>query len=43
MAAYDIFAEGERVRDFYSGALATVTEGRLSFDTPYPILLLERP
>lgn len=37
-----IFANGTRLRDAYSGKIATVTDGKITLTTDYMILLLEK-
>ena len=37
-----IFANGTKVKDFYSGKTATVVKGMVSLDTAYGIVLLEK-
>ncbi|HSI69883.1 MAG TPA: hypothetical protein VK941_06610, partial [Gillisia sp.] len=38
----NIFEDGERIRDAYSGNTEVVNNGKIEFDTPYEYLLLER-
>lgn len=42
ISAENLFAEGETVHDFYSGKTATVTNGTISIDSPYTLLLIEK-
>jgi alpha-amylase len=37
-----IFANGASLREAYSGKLVTVTDGKVSLDTPFDIVLLEK-
>ncbi len=37
----DVFADGTRVTDAYSGASGLITEGTVTLDTPYELVLLE--
>lgn len=41
ISVYNTFPEGAQVRDFYSGTLATVENGKIRIDSPYDILLIE--
>jgi alpha-amylase len=36
------FPNGTRLRDAYSGKIATVTEGKITLTTDYMIVLLEK-
>jgi alpha-amylase len=38
----NLFAEGEKVHDFYSGKTAIVTNGKITINTPYSIVLIEK-
>jgi len=38
---YDVFKNGDQVRDAYSGATATVSKGVIQIDSPYDIVLIE--
>ncbi|AMX03480.1 alpha-amylase family glycosyl hydrolase [Microbulbifer thermotolerans] len=40
LPVYGLFAEGTRVKDFYSGLEAVVKNGRVAFDTEFDLLLL---
>ncbi|MEM6803340.1 MAG: alpha-amylase family glycosyl hydrolase, partial [Bacteroidota bacterium] len=40
ISVFELFEEGEEVMDYYSGKKAKVKEGKLSFDTPFDILLI---
>ena len=37
-----LFAEGEKIRDFYSGKTATVTGGKVAIDSEFEIVLIEK-
>ena len=37
-----IFTNGDNIKDAYSGKTSIVTDGKVKFDTPFPILLLEK-
>lgn len=41
IAVYNTFKEGDKVRDFYSGAVAKVVDGKIQIDSPYDIVLIE--
>ena len=38
---FDVFADGTELVDAYSGASAAVTDGQITLDTEYGLLLLE--
>jgi len=38
----NLFAEGEKIRDFYSGKTAIVTNGKVTIDSEFEIILLEK-
>ncbi|QHT67560.1 alpha-amylase [Rhodocytophaga rosea] len=40
ISAFDVFQNGVQVKDYYSGQTATVTEGKISLNSPYSIVLL---
>lgn len=40
LPVYGLFAEGTRVKDFYSGREAVVKNGRVALDTEFDLLLL---
>lgn len=40
-SVYQIFAEGETLRDAYSGETATVSDGKITINSPATLLLLE--
>lgn len=42
IATGNAFADGAKVRDAYSGKTATAEGGKVTFDTPYTLLLLEK-
>lgn len=37
-----IFTNGDNIKDAYSGKTSIVTDGKVKFDTPFPILLVEK-
>jgi alpha-amylase len=37
-----LFKNGTKVKDTYSGKTSIVTDGKVKFDTPFPILLVEK-
>jgi alpha-amylase len=37
-----IFANGSKVKDAYSGKTAIVSKGKVTFDTDFTLLLLEK-
>lgn len=37
-----IFVDGTKVKDFYSGKTGTIVNGKISLNTPYNIILLEK-
>jgi alpha-amylase len=39
-SAFDVFPEGSQVKDYYSGQIVTVKEGKVNLNTPYSIVLL---
>lgn len=41
IAVYNTFKEGDKVRDFYSGAVAKVVDGKIQIDSPFDIVLIE--
>ena len=41
ITVFDIFKDGDQVKDFYSGAEATVENGKVMIDSPYDIVLIE--
>lgn len=40
-SVHDTFKEGAKVRDFYSGTMAKVEDGKVRIDSPYDIVLIE--
>jgi alpha-amylase len=42
VSVFELFAEGEMLRDHYSGQRVRVNQGRIVLDSPHPIVLLER-
>jgi alpha-amylase len=40
ISAFNVFENGTQVKDYYSGQTATVTEGKISMNSPYSIVLL---
>ncbi|WP_346837686.1 alpha-amylase family glycosyl hydrolase [Microbulbifer sp. SAOS-129_SWC] len=40
---YGLFADGTRLKDYYSGREVTVSQGRVSLDTPFALVLLGQP
>lgn len=41
IAVHDTFKEGAKVRDFYSGTVTKVADGKIQIDSPYDIVLIE--
>ena len=41
IAVHDTFKEGAKVRDFYSGIVTKVADGKIQIDSPYDIVLIE--
>ena len=39
-SAFDVFEDGDQLKDYYSGQLTTVHSGKITLDTPYGITLL---
>ena len=37
-----IFSNGDPIKDAYSGSTTTVKQGKVTFNTPFSILLLEK-
>lgn len=42
ISAHNLFDDGEKIRDAYSGSTGIVKQGKIEFDTPFEYLLLER-
>ncbi|MEO0339013.1 MAG: alpha-amylase, partial [Bacteroidota bacterium] len=41
ITVYDTFKDGDQVKDFYSGTVAKVENGKIQIDSPYDIVLIE--
>ena len=41
ITVFDLFKDGDQVKDFYSGAVAKVENGKVRIDSPYDIVLIE--
>lgn len=40
LSVFEVFADGTKLKDYYSGQTVTVEEGKINLSTPYSILLM---